>query len=202
MFLQNPGCRLSSGSAPRVRAKGHGFKRPGPRSGHCCRSGEGLRMVLPALAGCDRRGPALRRSDDPAATRRGTRPLTGPRPCQTQQNRGAVPAGDLVALACCSRHSDPTLVTRRYPENIPTNIDPAPSSASPVTPRIPVSALDQCFTESSPWPGFPLSPHSVDTHAVIGGWAMPRALHSITPPLSCRIRSPRAAILEPRADLQ
>ena len=27
-------CLTSSGSAPRVRAKGHGHQRPGPRSGH------------------------------------------------------------------------------------------------------------------------------------------------------------------------
>ncbi|MVA38187.1 hypothetical protein [Agrobacterium vitis] len=47
-----------------------GTSGPAQGQGIARRSGEGLRMVLPALAGCDRRGPALRRGDDPAATRR------------------------------------------------------------------------------------------------------------------------------------
>lgn len=60
-----------------------GTSGPAQGQGIARRSRDGLRMGLPALAGCDRRGPALRRGDDPAATRRGTRPLTGTRPCQT-----------------------------------------------------------------------------------------------------------------------
>ncbi len=123
MFQRSPGCRLLSGSAPRVRAKGHGRQRPGPRSGRCRWSEEGLRMVLPALAGCDRRGPALRRGDDPAATRRGTRPLTGTRPCQTA-----------AKLRCCAgrrsgsrQHEpiafpDPTLATPRHSQTALTNL--------------------------------------------------------------------------------
>lgn len=84
MFQRSPGYRLSSGSAPRVRAKGHAAQAARPKvrallsgarkaCGWCCPPESGLRQTRACLA--------TRRWSCRNAARK--RPLTGTRPCQT-----------------------------------------------------------------------------------------------------------------------
>lgn len=112
-----------------------GVSGPAQGQGIARRSEDGLRMVLPALAGCDRRGPALQRGDDPAATRRGTRPLTGTRPCQTAAKprccagrRSGSRQHDAIAMAI------PPWQRRVTHKRALINLDPSTLQCMPVAP--------------------------------------------------------------------
>lgn len=170
MFQRSPGCRLSSGSAPRVRAKGHGHQRPGPRSGHRQkergRFADGAarlkRAATDAGLPCNeamilpqRGAPAAFDWDAPMSDRSKTEVLCRP--------------DNLVQDSMMQSPWRSKLGTAASFTRGPTNLDHTTLQCKRVAcPLALAYAFDQSVTAPSTCTDSPLSPGSVDLRAVIG----------------------------------